>query len=153
MGGSNPTSVSPKRLSQNCDSLFEQYSAFKYIRGEQRQSDENDVRQRRIYRKCVAVLDRIVQIKYNGSIKYKYAYNGNGDFTSLNLYAYCGNNPVARSDDSVEFWNFVIGGAAGGVIAYNAAKQEGATGKDLALETAKADNPTKRANERGFALQ
>ena len=99
------------------------------------------------------VLDRIVQIKYNGSIKYKYAYNGNGDFTSLNLYAYCGNNPVARSDDSVEFWNFVIGGAAGGVIAYNAAKQEGATGKDLALETAKADNPTKRANERGFALQ
>ena len=44
-------------------------------------------------------------------------------------------------------------GVVGGVIAYNAAKQEGATGKDLALETAKADNPTKRANERGFALQ
>ena len=44
-------------------------------------------------------------------------------------------------------------GVVGGVIAYNAAKQEGATGKDLALETAKADNPAKRAYERGFALQ
>ena len=29
------------------------------------------------------VLDRIVQIKYNGSIKYKYAYNGNGDLYEI----------------------------------------------------------------------
>ena len=29
------------------------------------------------------VLDRIVQIKYNGSIKYKYAYNGNGDLCEI----------------------------------------------------------------------
>ncbi len=28
----------------------------------------------------------------------------NGDFASLNLYAYCGNNPVARADDGGEFW-------------------------------------------------
>ena len=41
----------------------------------------------------------------------------NGDFTSLNLYAYCGNNPVARSDFEGEFWNIVIGAAAGGLIA------------------------------------
>lgn len=26
----------------------------------------------------------------------------NGDFISLNLYAYCGNNPVVRSDDGGE---------------------------------------------------
>ena len=29
------------------------------------------------------VLDRIVQIKYNGSIKYQYAYNGNGDLCEI----------------------------------------------------------------------
>ena len=31
----------------------------------------------------------------------------NGDFTSLNLYAYCGNNPVARSDDGGEAWTTI----------------------------------------------
>ena len=40
----------------------------------------------------------------------------NGDFASYNLYAYCGNNPVARRDDGGEFWNFVIGGVVGGLI-------------------------------------
>ena len=40
----------------------------------------------------------------------------NGDFTSLNLYAYCGNNPVARSDSEGEFWiSVAIGAALGGV--------------------------------------
>ena len=34
----------------------------------------------------------------------------NGDFTSLNLYAYCGNNPVARADDGGEAWH-IVGGA------------------------------------------
>ena len=40
----------------------------------------------------------------------------NGDFASYNLYAYCGNNPVARRDDGGKFWNFVIGGVVGGLI-------------------------------------
>ena len=40
----------------------------------------------------------------------------NGDFTSLNLYAYCGNNPVARSDDGGEAWNIVIGAVVGAVV-------------------------------------
>jgi hypothetical protein len=39
-----------------------------------------------------------------------------GDFASLNLYAYCGNNPVARSDDGGEAWHVVIGAVIGGVI-------------------------------------
>ena len=34
----------------------------------------------------------------------------------MNLYAYCGNNPVARADDGGEFWNFVIGGIVGGIV-------------------------------------
>ena len=42
----------------------------------------------------------------------------NGDFTSLNLYAYCGNNPVARSDDGGTFWNVVIGAAIGGISSF-----------------------------------
>ena len=39
----------------------------------------------------------------------------NGDFTSLNLYAYCGNNPVSRSDDGGEAWNIAIGVAIGAI--------------------------------------
>jgi hypothetical protein len=40
----------------------------------------------------------------------------NGDFASLNLFSYCGNNPVSRADNGGTFWNFVIGGIIGGVI-------------------------------------
>ncbi len=32
------------------------------------------------------------------------------------MYAYCGNNPVYRKDDSGEFWHLVIGGIVGAVI-------------------------------------
>ena len=28
----------------------------------------------------------------------------NGDVASLNLYAYCGNNPVSREDSNGKFW-------------------------------------------------
>ena len=35
----------------------------------------------------------------------------NGDFTSLNLYAYCGNNPVARADEGGEAWHILVGAA------------------------------------------
>ena len=40
----------------------------------------------------------------------------NGDFSSYNLFAYCGNNPVSRADDGGQFWNIIIGAAAGAVL-------------------------------------
>ena len=40
----------------------------------------------------------------------------NGDFASYNLYAYCGNNPVARHDDGGEFWHIAVGAFVGGLI-------------------------------------
>ena len=36
--------------------------------------------------------------------------------TDKNLFAYCDNNPVMRTDEDGEFWNFIIGGAVGAVI-------------------------------------
>lgn len=33
-----------------------------------------------------------------------------------NLFAYCDNNPVMRTDDGGEFWNVVVGAAVGGII-------------------------------------
>ena len=41
----------------------------------------------------------------------------NGDFTSLNLYSYCGNNPILRTDDSGHLWINVLIGAAVGAVA------------------------------------
>ena len=32
------------------------------------------------------------------------------------MYAYCGNNPISREDDGGEFWNTVIGAAAGAIV-------------------------------------
>lgn len=54
----------------------------------------------------------------------------NEDFASLNLFAYCGNNPVSREDDGGEFWNFVVGAAVGAAIsavttAVDAVKKDG----------------------------
>ena len=40
----------------------------------------------------------------------------NGDFASLNLFAYCGNNPVSRTDSNGHFWNVVIGATVGGLV-------------------------------------
>jgi len=40
----------------------------------------------------------------------------NGDFASLNLFAYCGNNPIDRKDDTGGFWHIVAGAAIGGLI-------------------------------------
>ena len=33
------------------------------------------------------------------------------------MFAYCGNNPVSRNDDGGEFWEIVVGAAAGGAVA------------------------------------
>lgn len=40
----------------------------------------------------------------------------NGDFASLNLFAYCGNNPITRVDENGHFWNTIIGAAAGALV-------------------------------------
>ncbi len=42
----------------------------------------------------------------------------NGDFTSLNLFAYCGNNPVSRTDSEGTFWltATLISSAIGGIV-------------------------------------
>ena len=40
----------------------------------------------------------------------------NGDFASLNLFAYCGNNPVSREDSNGGFWLTVGVMAVGGLI-------------------------------------
>ena len=42
----------------------------------------------------------------------------NGDFTSLNLYAYCGNNPVARADNGGEAWHILIGAGVGALSSF-----------------------------------
>jgi len=34
----------------------------------------------------------------------------------VNLFAYCGNNPVSRADDGGECWNTIIGAAAGAIV-------------------------------------
>ena len=40
----------------------------------------------------------------------------NSDFASVNLFAYCGNNPVNRSDNRGEFWHIVVGAIIGAVV-------------------------------------
>ena len=40
----------------------------------------------------------------------------NGDIASYNLFAYCGNNPISRTDEGGFFWNFVVGAVAGAVV-------------------------------------
>ena len=40
----------------------------------------------------------------------------NGDFASLNLFAYCGNNPVSRADSNGHFWHIAAGAVVGGLI-------------------------------------
>jgi RHS repeat-associated protein len=76
------------------------------------------------------------------SINYLDPSSGQG----LNLYAYCGNNPVMYSDPSGKFAisltmlgliiGAVVGATAGGIVAYNVAKDQGAEGWDLVGWTA-----------------
>ena len=40
----------------------------------------------------------------------------NGDFASLNLFAYCGNNPISRADSNGFFWHIVAGAVVGGLM-------------------------------------
>ena len=40
----------------------------------------------------------------------------NGDLTSLNLFVYCGNNPILREDNGGDVWNIVAGAVIDGVV-------------------------------------
>ena len=40
----------------------------------------------------------------------------NSDFASVNLFAYCGNNPVSRADNGGDWWHVVAGAAIGGLF-------------------------------------
>lgn len=42
----------------------------------------------------------------------------NGDFASLNLYAYCGNNPISRADNGGEWWHLAVGAIIGVATQY-----------------------------------
>ena len=42
----------------------------------------------------------------------------NADFASLNLYAYCGNNPVLRVDNGGEWWHIAVGALVGATISF-----------------------------------
>ena len=44
-----------------------------------------------------------------------YPTTGQG-LTGNNMFAYCGNNPAVRADNGGQFWNIVIGAAAGAAI-------------------------------------
>ena len=38
------------------------------------------------------------------------------DAVSCNMFAYCGNNPTSRSDETGDFWNFIVGAVVGAVV-------------------------------------
>ena len=57
----------------------------------------------------------------------------NSDFASVNLFAYCGNNPVIRADDGGEFWHIVVGAAIGGIIGAVSAAVSGGDAIDIAI--------------------
>lgn len=52
--------------------------------------------------------------------------NGN-TLTDKNLYAYCDNNPVMRSDANGEFWHLIIGAAVGATLNIVGALMDGET--------------------------
>lgn len=60
----------------------------------------------------------------------------NSDFASLNLFAYCGNNPVSRKDESGELWEIIaIGAVVGAVIGGVSAGMKGGNIGDIVLST------------------
>lgn len=53
------------------------------------------------------------------------------ELTDKNLYAYCDNNPISRTDDGGEFWHLVVGGIIGGIIGGVAAAISGGNATDI----------------------
>ena len=61
-----------------------------------------------------------------------YPSTGQG-LTGNNMFAYCGNNPTSRKDDSGEFWHLVVGGVIGGIIGGVAAAVSGGDVVDVII--------------------
>ena len=57
-------------------------------------------------------------------------------FTGNNMFAYCGNNPVARKDDGGAFWHLVVGGILGGIIGGISAAVSGGDAVDVLIGVA-----------------
>ena len=69
----------------------------------------------------------------------------NGDFASLNLFAYCGNNPVARVDSNGHFWEAIGIGFVAGIVGQYISDvigniQNGQTGVDIFTPTSSASD-------------
>lgn len=62
----------------------------------------------------------------------EYAELSAGSVEDTNLFAYCGNDPVNRVDDSGEIWHIVAGAVFGAVISGILAVTEGASGAEVA---------------------
>lgn len=45
-----------------------------------------------------------------------YSSTDSSDAVSCNMFAYCGNNPTSRSDETGDFWNFIVGAVVGAVV-------------------------------------
>lgn len=60
----------------------------------------------------------------------------NGDFASLNLFAYCGNNPVCRKDVTGTLWGAIIGGALAGAFigAISSIVSSGLNGDEITVD-------------------
>ena len=51
--------------------------------------------------------------------------------TDKNLYAYCDNNPIMRTDGDGDFWNWLVGGVVGAIGGAVSAAIEGKTGNEF----------------------
>lgn len=45
-----------------------------------------------------------------------YSSTDSSDAVSCNMFAYCGNNPTSRSDETGDFWIFIVGAVVGAVV-------------------------------------
>ena len=45
-----------------------------------------------------------------------YASTDSGNAISCNMFAYCGNNPIIRSDDDGQFWHIIVGAVIGATV-------------------------------------
>ena len=53
-----------------------------------------------------------------------------------NLFAYCDNNPVIRTDDGGEFWHFIVGAVVGGLVNGISTAISGGSIKDVIISAA-----------------
>ena len=53
--------------------------------------------------------------------------------TDKNLFSYCDNNPVMRTDEDGEFWHLIIGAAVGAIVGGVSAALQGKSGVEIAI--------------------